>query len=284
VTSGYVAKDLEKLVRLAVLHSLRELMAIDKKPMRQDHDDNELENLFGKMSLSDMDYESKCLNFYRSWKLKWDNFQYALSIMKPSQKVEFESVLPSRRWCDIMVYFRYEDLKRKIEKMVKLPLTHSDTYARLGLKPTSGLLLYGPSGCGKTILVQALVYESRMNVICVKGPSICSKYFGETENIIRNLFKTARKISPCIIFFDEIDSIASRRDWNDEEGNVGVGERVLSTLLNEMDGIQELNDVLVIGCTNRPDRIDDALVRPGRIDQSLYVGLPNKDERTDILK
>ncbi|CAG8537590.1 7827_t:CDS:10 [Acaulospora colombiana] len=176
VTAGYVAKDLEKFVRLAVLHALRGLISKDERPVRQvSNEEEELEDLFGKMSLNGGDVENE---MKRSWKLDWDSFEYALSVIKPSQKIEFESVLPNRLWSDI------------------------------------------------------------------GGPSIYSKYLGETENIIRNLFKTARRISPCIVFFDEIDSIASRREWYDEGADMGVNERVLSTLLNEMDGIQELNDVL----------------------------------------
>ncbi|RHZ60951.1 hypothetical protein Glove_350g136 [Diversispora epigaea] len=160
-----------------------------------------------------------------------------------------------------------------------------DTFNRLGIEPTFGLLLMAHLvRCGKTILVQALVCESRMNAICVKGPSIYSKYFGETENVIRNLFKTSRKISLCIIFFDEMDSIAAKRGEVDYEDRSVVNGRVLSTLLNEMDGIQELKDVLVIGCTNRSDRIDDAILRPGRIDQLLYVGFPTKQDQINICK
>ncbi|CAG8474702.1 11885_t:CDS:2 [Diversispora eburnea] len=229
MTSGYVARDLKRLVRLAILHSLREPMQlVDNSYKIINDDEKDFEDLFKKLSLHD----------------------------------KFETMIPYRLWSEIG---GYKNIKLRLKQIIEWPINHSDTFDRLGIKPTSGLLLYGPS-------VQALVCESRMNTIYVKGPSIYSKYFGETENVIRNLFKTARKISPCIIFFDEMDSIAAKRD------STGVNERVLSTLLNEMDGIQELKDVLVIGCTNRPDRIDDAILRP----ESALTALRENIEITQI--
>jgi transitional endoplasmic reticulum ATPase len=136
------------------------------------------------------------------------------------------------------------------------------------------------------MLVQALASESNMNFIPVKGPEIFSKYLGETEATLRRLFAMARRIAPCILFFDEMDSIGAKRGWGgdaDSSGSNGVGERVLSTLLNEMDGVEERAGVFVVGCTNQPGAMDDALLRPGRLDQLIYVGYPSLQDRSEII-
>jgi len=150
------------------------------------------------------------------------------------------------------------------------------------VKPPSGLILYGPSGCGKTLMINALSSDYSINFVSVKGSEIMSKYLGESEHKIRKLFAQARKLTPCILFFDELDSIGTKRNWSDD-GTGGVDERVLSTMLNEMDGIQERQGIFIIGCTNRPDLIDDALLRPGRFDHLIYIDMPNVEDRLGIL-
>ncbi|CAG8601117.1 9091_t:CDS:2, partial [Paraglomus occultum] len=266
-TSGFVGRDLMRLCRSAALHSLRRC---EKQKQKQDCD---IADLLAKLSMSESSISD-------SRELVWEDFEYALGIVKPSEKIVFESSIPTRRWDEIG---GYEAVKRRVHQILDWPLSHPETYEKLGIKPPAGLLLHGPSGCGKTVLVQAAATTLSANSITIKGPELFSKYLGETEAAIRRLFATAKQIAPCLIFFDEIDSITSKREW-DNDGTSGVNERVLSTLLNEMDGIQERKDVLIVGCTNRPDQIDDALLRPGRLDQLLYVGLPSLDDRESIIR
>lgn len=211
--------------------------------------------------------------------IQWSDFEYALDTYRPSQRTQIESKLPKRDWTELGGYKSIQD---RMKQAVLLPLFQPQVFKKLGIKPPSGLLLYGPSGCGKTAFVQALVSQSMMNIISINGPEIFSKYLGETENKLRTIFATAKRISPCIIFIDEMDAIGSKRG-KEMDGN-GVNERVLSTLLNEMDGVEERNGVVVIGCTNRPDHIDDAILRPGRLDQLIYVGLPTQQDRLDIIQ
>ncbi|CAI2165402.1 16009_t:CDS:10 [Funneliformis geosporum] len=245
MTSGYVPRDLKELCRLAVLRSLNN---VNKNASDVDLVED-LARLTINESVSSND-GGKGDHASLSVIISWNDFEYAMSIIFPSQKIEFESILPQRRWDDIG---GYEGIKKKIKQIVEWPIIKHDAYKRLGVEPPSGILLYG---CGKTIMVQALATESYMNVICINGPKIYSKYLGETENAIRNLFKRARQIIPCIVFIDELDSIASRREFS-SDGTNRINERVLSTLLNEMDG---------------------------RFDQLIYIGLPNEFERFDILQ
>ncbi|GBB95810.1 hypothetical protein RclHR1_02620001 [Rhizophagus clarus] len=283
MTSGYVPKDLGKLCRLAALQALNNIENINeynKITSVSDSMNNMIKDLT-KLRIHENDENmSENNNVRPSLIIAWNDFEYAMSIMHPLQKIELESILPQQKWNDIG---GYEHIKKKIKQVIEWPIIKHETYKKLGVEPSSGILLYGPSGCGKTLMVRALVTESHMNVICIDGPKIYSKYLGDTEKTIRDLFKRARQIIPCIIFIDELDSIASKREWDCNNSN-GVNERVLSTLLNEMDGIQDLKQVFIIGCTNKPDQIDDALLRPGRFDQLIYVELPNELERLNILQ
>ncbi|KAH7045005.1 P-loop containing nucleoside triphosphate hydrolase protein [Linnemannia elongata] len=255
MTSGYVAKDLRNVYRSALLHSLRG---------RITKDDTGRQDTLGSTA--------------------WDDLAYAIETSKPSQQIEFESFGSQRPQG---VFGGYSDLKRRVHQAINWPITNPETFKRIGVRPPMGLLLYGPSGCGKTMLVQTLASESNMNFIPIKGPEIFSKYLGETEASLRRLFAMARQIAPCILFFDEMDSIGAKRGWSGDgdssAGTNGVNERVLSTLLNEMDGVEERTGVFVIGCTNQPRAIDDALLRPGRLDQLVYVGYPSLKDREEII-
>lgn len=155
---------------------------------------------------------------------------------------------------------------------------------RLGIQPKKGLLLYGPPGCSKTLTAKALATESGLNFIAVKGAELLNMYVGESERALREVFSKARAASPSIIFFDEIDAIASRRDHSSSSGGQPAGLNVLTTLLNEMDGIESLKGVTVLAATNKPEVLDLALLRPGRLDTLLYVGLPDLAARTEILR
>ncbi|KAH9850128.1 AAA family ATPase [Lenzites betulinus] len=171
---------------------------------------------------------------------------------------------------------------QKLRECVEWPLLHPEAFARLGVRAPRGVLLYGPPGCSKTLLVRACATESGVNFLAVKGPELLNKYVGESERAVREIFSKARAASPSIIFFDEIDALATSRTASDAGG--GAHEGVLTSLLNEMDGVQELVGVTIVAATNRPDVIDTALMRPGRLDRILYVGPPDLEGRIEILR
>lgn len=181
---------------------------------------------------------------------------------------------------------RYSDIGgqtiaiQKLREMVEWPLLHPESFRRLGVRPPRGLLLYGPPGCSKTVLARACATESGINFVAVKGPELRSKYVGESERAVREIFRKARAVSPSIIFFDEIDALGMSRT----EDSDSVNEGVLTSLLNEMDGVQELVGVTILAATNRPDVIDPALMRPGRLDRILFIGLPDQQAREEILR
>ncbi|KAJ7043985.1 AAA family ATPase [Mycena alexandri] len=172
---------------------------------------------------------------------------------------------------------------QKLREAVEWPLLHPEAFSRLGVKPPKGVLLYGPPGCSKTVLARACAFESGINFIAVKGPEVLNKFVGESERTVREIFRKARAAAPSIVFFDEIDALASSRTSSDTESG-SSHEGVLTSLLNEMDGVQELLGVTVLAATNRPDAIDSALMRPGRLDRILYVGPPDQSGREEILK
>jgi len=202
---------------------------------------------------------------------------YALKIVEPSAMREVLIEVPNVRWDDIG---DLEDVKQQLREAVEWPLKYPESFKKLGIKPPKGILLYGPPGCGKTLLAKAVATESEANFISVKGPELLSKWYGESERRIRELFRRARQVAPSIIFFDEIDAMAPRRGFGMHE----VSERIVSQLLTEMSGIEELKDVVIIAATNRPDMLDPALLRPGRFDRLIYVPEPNEEARLKILK
>jgi transitional endoplasmic reticulum ATPase len=175
-----------------------------------------------------------------------------------------------------------EELKQKLIEAVDWPLSHPKIFERMGIKPPRGILLYGPPGCGKTLLARAVAHESKANFISIKGPELLSKYVGESEKAIREVFRKAKMAAPCIIFFDEFDSIAPSRGRHTTDS--GVSEKVLSQFLTELDGLEVKKDIVVIAATNRPDILDPALIRPGRIDRMLLVPPPDEIGRFEILK
>lgn len=206
-------------------------------------------------------------------------FTSSLSRIRPSAMKEIVLDIPRIRWNDIG---GQADVKLKLQQAVEWPLKHPETFARLGIRPPAGVLLYGPPGCSKTMIAQALATESGLNFLAVKGPELFSKWVGESERAIREIFRKARQAAPAIIFFDEIDAIAVKRS-RDSSGS-GVGDRVLTQLLTELDGIEALVNICVIAATNRPEIIDPALLRPGRLDRIIYVTLPDSNARRDVIQ
>lgn len=212
----------------------------------------------------------------REIKLELRDVEEALPEIRPSAMREIFLEMPKVYWSDIG---GQEELKQKLTEVVQLPLEAADTFNKLGVLAPKGVLLYGPPGCSKTLTAKALATESGLNFLAVKGPEIFNKYVGESERTIREIFRKARAASPSIIFFDEIDAISGDR----ESSGTSASQNVLTSLLNEIDGVEELKGVVIVGATNRPTEIDPALLRPGRLDRHIYVSPPDYDARLQIL-
>ncbi|WWC92358.1 uncharacterized protein L201_007315 [Kwoniella dendrophila CBS 6074] len=206
-----------------------------------------------------------------------EDFLKALKIVQPSSKREGFATIPDVTWNDIGALSNVRD---ELHMAIVQPIRHPELFSVVGIDAPSGVLLWGPPGCGKTLLAKAVANESRANFISVKGPELLNKYVGESEKAVRQVFMRARASSPCVIFFDELDALVPRRDDSMSESSA----RVVNTLLTELDGLDSRKAVYVIGATNRPDMIDPAMVRPGRLDKLLYVDLPTSKERFEILK
>jgi len=202
----------------------------------------------------------------------------ALKTVRPSAMRELQVNVPNVTWEDIG---GLDDLKLKLKQAVEWPIKRPEIFLKMGITPPKGVLMYGPPGCSKTMIAKALANESNLNFLAIKGPELFKKYVGESEQAVRLLFKRARRVAPCIIFFDEIDALGSERGTS---GSSKVGDRVLAQMLTEMDGIEQLKDVIVIAATNRPDMIDKALIRPGRLDRLVYVPLPDQQTRLKIFQ
>jgi transitional endoplasmic reticulum ATPase len=210
-------------------------------------------------------------------KITKKDFEEALKVVRPSAMREVLVETPNTKWDDIG---GIEEVKTELREAVEWPLKFPEAFERMGIKPPRGVLLYGPPGTGKTLLAKAVANESEANFIQVKGPSLLSMWVGKSEEGVRKIFERARQVSPCVIFFDEIDSLASKRG---HDSGAKVTERVLNQMLAEMDGIEDLTNVIVVAATNRPDMLDSALMRPGRFDRIVYVGVPDKEGREKIL-
>ncbi len=211
--------------------------------------------------------------------VRMEDFLNAYKEITPTAMREVYIETPTVNWAEIG---GLEDVKQELVEAVEWPLKNPEVFRRLGIKPPKGILLFGPPGCGKTLLGRAVATESEANFITIKGPEVFSKWVGESEKAIREVFRKARMASPAIIFFDEFDSLAPRRGMG--FGDSGVTARVISQLLTEIDGIVSLEDIVVIAATNRPDIIDRAVLRPGRFDRLIYVPEPDGDARLQIFK
>jgi len=211
--------------------------------------------------------------------IRMEDFLNAYKEITPTAMREVYVEIPTVHWEDIG---GLEDVKKELREAVEWPLKNPEIFKRFGIRPPKGILLYGPPGCGKTLLARAVATESEANFITIKGPEVFSKWVGESEKAVREVFRKARMAAPAVIFFDEFDSLVPRRGIG--VGDSMVTERVISQLLTEMDGIMRLEDVVVIAATNRPDMIDPAVLRPGRFDRLIYVPAPDEKARLEIFK
>ncbi|MGP6219901.1 VCP-like ATPase [Caldiplasma sukawensis] len=254
MTYGFVGADLAALSRESAMNALRRyLPEIDlDKPIPTE--------ILEKMAVTE------------------DDFREALKSIEPSSLREVMAEIPDVHWSDIG---GMEEVKRELRESVEMPLLNPDVFKKLGIRAPKGFLLYGPPGVGKTLLAKAVANESNANFISVKGPEVLSKWVGESEKAVREIFKKAKQVAPSIVFFDEIDSIAPKRG---SYGDSGVTERIVNQLLTSMDGVEVLQGVVVIGATNRPDILDNALIRAGRFDKMIYIPPPDLEARYQILK
>jgi transitional endoplasmic reticulum ATPase len=251
-TVGYTGADLEMLCKEAAMKALKPYTA-DLRDFEDEVPTNVLESL----------------------KVGRDDFDNAMHLVEPSAMRELLVNRPSTTWDDIG---GLEDVKQKLKEIVQLPLTHRDYFHKAGIQPTKGVLLHGPPGTGKTMLAKAVANEANANFINIKGPELIDKYVGESEKAVRDVFRKARQVAPSIIFFDEFDSISKVRGSQMTDST----ERIVNQLLTELDGVEELNDVVVIAATNRKDLVDPALLRPGRIDTKLAIDYPDQGAREAI--
>jgi transitional endoplasmic reticulum ATPase len=258
MTHGYTGADLAALVKEAAMIRLREAIEVKKE--------------------IDLDQPQIPPEQLAKIKIRRRDFLEAMKYIQPTVLREVIVEVPEVHWDDIG---GYENVKQELKEMVEWPLKYPRYFEELGIEPPKGILLFGPPGTGKTLLAKAVATESNANFIAVRGPEILSKWFGESERAIREIFKKARMAAPCVIFFDEIDAIAPARGLRVDSG---ATDRIVNQLLAEMDGIAPLKNVVVIAATNRPDIIDPALLRPGRFDRIVYVPPPDEKARFEILK
>ena len=256
ITYGYTGADLAALCKEAAMKALRRYIP-----------------------KIDLEMERIPPEVLKEMHVKYEDFMNAYRDIVPTAMREVYIETPNVHWEDIG---GLDDVKQKLKEMFEWPLKKPEKFKKIGIKPPKGILLYGPPGCGKTLIAKAVATESGANFITIRGPEVFSKWVGESEKAVREIFRKARMAAPSIIFIDEIDSIASKRELS--LGDSAVTERVISQLLTEMDGLITLENVVVLAATNKPHLIDDALLRPGRFDYLVYVPKPDLKARLEILK
>jgi len=232
------------------------------------------------MDLIDLEDEQIDAEVLDSLAVSMENFRWALGKSNPSALRETSVEVPNVTWDDVG---GLENVKRELQELVQYPVEHPEKFLKFGMTPSKGVLFYGPPGCGKTLLAKAIANECQANFISIKGPELLTMWFGESEANVRDIFDKARSAAPCVLFFDELDSIAKSRGGNAGDGG-GAADRVINQLLTEMDGMSAKKNVFIIGATNRPDIIDSAIMRPGRLDQLIYIPLPDDKSRIQIFK
>ena len=256
-THGFVGSDLKSLCQEAALQCIRE-----------------------KMDIIDIDDDQIDAEILDSMYVTNEHFKFAQGSSNPSSLRETVVEIPNITWEDIG---GLEDVKANLREMILYPIEHPDKFHKFGMKPSKGVLFYGPPGCGKTLLAKAVANECSSNFISIKGPELLTMWFGESEANVREVFDKARGAAPCVLFFDELDSVGTARGSSMGDAG-GAGDRVLNQLLTEMDGAGAKKNLFFIGATNRPDILDEALIRPGRLDQLIYIPLPDKASRLCIFK
>jgi len=256
-THGFVGADLMALCKEAAMSALRRVLPEIRDKLKEGEEVPK--EVLEKLVVTKQDFEN------------------ALRVVEPSAMREVLVEVPKVKWEDIG---GLEEVKKLLREMVEWPLKYRESFERLGIEPHRGILLYGPPGCGKTLIAKAVATESGANFIAVKGPELLSKWFGESEKRVRDLFKKAKQVAPCIIFFDEIDALAPRRGIGMHEAS----ERIVAQLLTEISGIEEVKNVVLIAATNRPELVDPALLRPGRLDKLIFIPPPDEKARLEILK
>ena len=256
-THGFVGSDLKSLCQEAALQCIREKM--DLIDIDDDHIDAEV-------------LDAMCVTN--------EHFKFASGQSNPSSLRETVVEIPNTTWEDIG---GLDDVKANLREMILYPIEHPDKFHKFGMKPSKGVLFYGPPGCGKTLLAKAVANECSSNFISIKGPELLTMWFGESEGNVREVFDKARGAAPCVLFFDELDSVGQARGSSMGDAG-GASDRVLNQLLTEMDGAGAKKNLFFIGATNRPDILDEALIRPGRLDQLIYIPLPDKPSRLNIFK
>lgn len=256
-THGYVGADLAALCTEAALQCIRE-----------------------KMDLIDIEDETIDAEILDAMAVTNEHFRFAQGQTNPSSLRETVVEVPDVTWDDIG---GLEDVKKNLQEMILYPIEHPEKFHKFGMQPSKGVLFYGPPGCGKTLLAKAVANECSSNFISIKGPELLTMWFGESEANVREVFDKARGAAPCVLFFDELDSVGIARGSSQGDAG-GAGDRVLNQLLTEMDGVGSKKNLFFIGATNRPDILDEALIRPGRLDQLIYIPLPDKPSRVNVLK
>jgi len=256
-THGYVGADIAALCTEAAMQCIREKMDV--------------------IDLDDDEIDAEVLD---SMAVSQEHFRTALGISNPSALRETVVEVPNVTWDDIG---GLETVKKELQEVVQYPVEFPEKFEKFGMSPSKGVLFYGPPGCGKTLLAKAIANECQANFVSIKGPELLTMWFGESEANVRELFDKARGAAPCVLFFDELDSIARARGSSGGDAG-GAGDRVINQILTEMDGMGAKKSVFIIGATNRPDIIDPAVLRPGRLDQLIYIPLPDEGSRTNILK
>ena len=255
-THGYVGADLQALCRESAMKALRRF-------------------------LPDIENADKLITpeLLEILEVTHDDFQSGMKEIQPSAIREVFTEIPNIRWTDVG---GLDTQVRELKEAIEWPLKFKESFSRMGISPPRGILLFGPPGCGKTLLAKAVATESEVNFISIKGPEVMSKWVGESEKAIREIFRKAKMAAPTIVFFDEIDALAPKRGSG--FGDSGSTERVISQLLTEIDGLEMIKQVVIIAATNRPDIIDTALLRPGRFDRFVLIPPPNQKSRLKILQ
>ena len=285
-TPGYLAADLQALCRAAGHNAINRYIKNEKDKNKEEENNvkteinqdfiDEEENILNtnnNKNIKNQTKEESLKNLY----IEQEDFTLALSQIQPTSKREGFSTIPNVSWENVG---GLKELREELYYDIVLPIINPQKLKLVGLSKAAGVLLYGPPGCGKTLLAKAVANEAKANFISIKGPELLNKYVGESERAIRSLFIRAKNSSPCIIFFDELDALVPKRSSE----NNNSSERVVNQLLTEMDGLEDRKQIFIIAATNRPDIIDPAMLRPGRLDKLLYVPLPDYEDRCSILE